>query len=135
MIKYLTSLDGITAEQLGGFFVGWAEPLTPAEHLKALQNSEYIVLAFDTEKQKVVGFINALSDEINFAFIPMLEVLPEYQKSGIGKELINKMLGQLAHLGCIDLTCDQELQPYYEKFGMLRSHGMILRKHLNQRGE
>ena len=135
MIKYLTSLNGITAEQLKGFFVGWAEPLTSEEHLKALQNSEYIVLAFDTEKQKVVGFINALSDEINFAFIPMLEVLPEYQNRGIGQRLMNKMLDLLDHLGCIDLTCDQELQPFYEKFGMLRSHGMVLRKQLNQRGE
>lgn len=135
MIKYLTSLDRITAEQLQGFFVGWAEPLTPEDHLKALENSEYIVLAYDTEKQKVIGFINALSDEINFAFIPMLEVFPEYQNRGIGQELMEKMLDLLDHLGCIDLTCDQELQPFYERFGMIKSHGMILRKHLTQRGE
>ncbi len=130
MIKYLTSLDRITAEQLQGFFVGWAEPLTPEDHLKALENSEYIVLAYDTEKQKVIGFINALSDDINFAFIPMLEVLPEYQNRGIGKELMKKMLGLLDHLSCIDLTCDKDLQSFYEKFGMLKSRGMILRKHL-----
>ena len=135
MIKYLYSLDRITAEQLEGFFVGWADPLTPEEHLQALKNSEYLVLAYDTEKEKVVGFINALSDEVNFAFIPMLEVLPEYQDQGIGQELMRKMLALLNHLNCIDLTCDQELQPFYERFGMLRSQGMVIRKHLNQRGE
>ena len=135
MIKYLYSLDRITAEQLEGFFVGWADPLTPEEHLQALKNSEYLVLAYDTEKEKVVGFINALSDEVNFAFIPMLEVLPAYQDQGIGQELMRKMLALLNHLNCIDLTCDQELQPFYERFGMLRSQGMVIRKHLNQRGE
>ena len=65
----------------------------------------------------------------------MLEVLPEYQNRGIGQALMNKMLGQLTHISCIDLTCDKDLQPFYEKFGMLRSQGMVLRKHLNQRGE
>lgn len=135
MIEYLNSLEGITAKQLEGFFVGWADPLTPKEHLKALQNSEYIVLAVDTNNEKVVGFINALSDKVNFAFIPMLEVLPEYQNQGIGQKLMRKMLALIDHLGCIDLTCDQELQPFYEKFGMFRSQGMVLRKHLNQRGK
>ncbi len=30
----------------------------------------------------------------------------------------------------IDLTCDKELQDFYGKFGMLKSHGMIFRKYL-----
>ena len=132
MIKYLYSLDRITAEQLEGFFVGWADPLTPEEHLQALKNSEYLVLAYDTEKEKVVGFINALSDEVNFAFIPMLEVLPEYQNRGIGKSLVEKMLDSLEHLNCIDLTCDKELQGFYEQFGMLKSQGMVIRKYLDK---
>lgn len=135
MIKYLTSLDGINSKHLYGFFVGWNKPLTPEQHFMTLQNSEYIVLAYDPEKKRVIGFINALSDEVNFAFIPMLEVLPEYQNKGIGKQLMNKMISLLDHLNCIDLTCDKEMQSFYEKFGMLKSHGMVFRKYLDKNNE
>ncbi len=130
MIEYRTSLDNITKDDLNGFFVGWKQPLSNEQLYKALQNSEYVVIAYDTEKKKAVGYINALSEEVNFAFIPMLEVLPEYQKLGIGTELVRKMLQQLEHINCIDLTCDPELKGFYKRFGMIESRGMILRKHL-----
>jgi len=54
-----------------------------------------------------------LDKKINFAFIPMLEVLPEYQNRGIGKKLVEKILDSLDHLNCIDLTCDEELRSFY----------------------
>lgn len=94
-----------------------------------LKNSSYKVLAYDTEKSKVAGFINAISDEVNFAFIPMLEVLPEYQNQGVGSNLMKVMLNLLKHITCIDLTCDTDMQRFYERFGMLKSHGMIIRKY------
>jgi len=79
---------------------------------------------------KAVGFITALSDGVASGFIPLLEVLPEYQKQGIGSELVKRMLVKLKGIMNIDLTCDAVIQPYYERFGMLRSSGMILRKYL-----
>jgi len=127
MITYKSSLEGIEPTMLQGFFVGWRQSLTEAQHFTILQNSSHIVLAL--EDDKVVGFINALSDRVHFAFIPMLEVLPEYQNNGIGRELTNRMLGQLAGLTCIDLTCDKDMQGYYEQFGMFKSHGMVIRKY------
>jgi ribosomal protein S18 acetylase RimI-like enzyme len=129
-MEYLTSVHGVTCEQLQGFCVGWRQPLTPAQLHQILENSSYIVLALDKASNRVIGFINALSDEVNFAFIPMLEVLPPYQKRGIGSELVRRMLAQLEHITCIDLMCDSDMQPFYERFGMLRSHGMVIRKYL-----
>jgi hypothetical protein len=61
----------------------------------------------------VVGFINAISDGLATAFLPWLEVLPDYQGRGIGRELTKRMLAELADLYSIDLTCDPELAPYY----------------------
>lgn len=130
MIEYKTDLDGIEPKDLDGFFVGWKKPLTVYEHYEILKNSSYFVIAYDTKKSKVVGFVNALSDNINFAFIPMLEVLPEYQHQGIGSKLMKRMLELLENINCIDLTCDIEKQSFYEQFGMLKSHGMIIRKYL-----
>lgn len=132
MIEYKTTLDGISPSDLKGFFVGWKKPLDPEQHYTILKNSSFIVLAYDTEKSKVVGFINALSDEVNFAFIPMFEVLPEYQHKGIGSNLFKIMLKLLEDITCIDLTCDIEMQGFYERFGMLKSHGMVIRKYLTE---
>ena len=64
----------------------------------------------------------------------MLEVLPEYQNQGIGKTLVKKMLDQLKHLYMIDLLCDENLQGYYEKLGMNKAQGMMIRNYKNQSG-
>lgn len=132
MIKYMTSLEAIGTHQLQGFFVGWSKPWSPEQLYQILENSAYIFLAYDTEQSKVVGLINALSDKVSFAFIPMLEVLPEYQNMGIGGKLMENMVKKLEHIECVDLTCDVEMQGFYEKFGMLESHGMVFRKYLNK---
>jgi ribosomal protein S18 acetylase RimI-like enzyme len=113
---------------LKGFFVGWRAPLSSEKHLEVLKNSDAIFLAFD-EQNKVVGFITALTDGVQAAFIPLLEVLPEYQGQGIGSELIKRMLAKFSHLPNIDLTCDPELQDFYKKFGMMPSVGMVVRNY------
>jgi len=64
-------------------------------HLKLLKNSYKIVVAIDNSCNKVVGFITSISDGIISAYIPLLEVLPEYQQQGIGKELVSRLLQDL----------------------------------------
>ena len=132
MVQYRESLEGINEEQLKGFFVGWRKPLSEAQHLAMLANSSHVVLAFDAEQQRVVGFINALSDRVQFAFIPLLEVMPTHQHRGIGTELTRRLLTALEPITCIDLTCSKPLQPFYAKFGMIPSNGMVIRKYLLQ---
>ena len=117
---------------LEGFCDGWKKPLSPLQLREVIANSTYKVLAIDASKKKAVGIITALSDNVNWAFIPYLEVLPEYQKQGIGTELMKRMLTQLAHITCIDLTFDLEVQPFYERFGMLKSEGMVIRRYLTE---
>jgi len=131
MINYQKDLFNISESQLEGFFVGWSSPLSTAQHFKILENSQYLVLALDTNTHQVIGFINALSDDINFAFIPMLEVLPNYRNKGIGSQMMTIMLEQLTPINCVDLTCDENLQGFYQRFSMLKSNGMILRKYIN----
>ncbi len=128
MPRYVTSLDGITPEDLEGFFVDWGRPPSMEEHYEILKNSSHIVLALD-ESGRVIGRINALSDGICCAFIPLLEVLPQFQRSGIGSELLRRMLETLT-VPHVDLVCDPPLQAFYERFGMLRCTAMVLRKRL-----
>jgi ribosomal protein S18 acetylase RimI-like enzyme len=126
---YKVSLDGISSDMLKGFFVGWKNPPIPETHLKLLKNSDKVVLAIDKKVNKVIGFITAISDSVLSAYIPFIEVLPEYQNKGIGKELIKRMLQELDGIYMVDLMCDENLQPYYEEFKMIKSNGMILRNY------
>jgi ribosomal protein S18 acetylase RimI-like enzyme len=134
MIVYTDSADGLCADQLRGFFVGWPNPPTPETHLKLLKKSDEIVLALDDETGNIVGFINANTDYLLSAYIPLLEVLPEYQKRGMGSELVRRMLAKFRDFYMIDLMCDTDKQPFYEQFGMRPATGMMIRNFNNQAG-
>ena len=126
MIHYLDDSNGIQVTELGeGFFEGWPDPPSPETHVRILQGSDAVVLAVDEESEKVVGFITAITDGILSAYIPLLEVLPEYRGRGIGKELVRRMLDHFHDLNMVDLMCDPEIQPFYASVGMTLSVGMV----------
>lgn len=133
MIRYQTNLKNINVSLIG-FFVGWPKPPSPETHLKILVNSSHIVLAIDDSTNQVVGFINAVSDKTLSAYLPLLEVLPKYQKQGIGAELVNRMLEQLKDFYMIDLVCDENLVPFYNKFGLKKFSAMGVRNFNQQAG-
>lgn len=133
MIVYTSSVDDLNPQQLVGFWVGWPNPPTPQTHLKILRNSYVVWLArVSADDGQVVGFINAVSDGVQAAYIPNLEVLPAYQGCGIGSELARRMLDSLKHLYMIDLICDAHLQPFYARLGMRPYSGMIQRNYARQ---
>lgn len=132
MIEYRDSIDGVSADHLrGGFFVGWPNPPSPEAHYRILAGSAAVGLAVEPGGA-VVGFITAISDGVSSAYIPHLEVLPAYQGRGIGGELLRRLLARLSGLYMVDLMCDPELQPYYERFDMRRASGMLLRNYERQ---
>ncbi|WP_019153414.1 GNAT family N-acetyltransferase [Robertmurraya massiliosenegalensis] len=131
---YKKSLDGISSEMLAGFFVDWPNPPSPQTHLRLLKNSSKVVIAYDVETNQVVGFITAISDGVLSAYIPFLEVLPAFKNRGIGQELVKQMLTELNDIYMIDLCCDDGLVPYYEKFGMIKANGMLIRNYERQSG-
>lgn len=134
MISYTDDLDGITAEQLRGFFVDWPNPPTPDTHLRLLRGSGAVEIAKDETTGQVVGFISGVTDGVLSAYIPLLEVLPAYQGKGIGSELVRRLLSRLDHLYTVDLLCDADLQPFYEQQGMRPTVGMMSRRYARQSG-
>lgn len=128
MIDYTDSLDGIEPRQLQGFFVGWQHPFPPERHLEMLARSDLAQLAVDSSTGQVVGFVAALTDGVQGAFITLLEVLPDYQGQGVGQALMEQMLARLSHIQTIELMCDADLIPFYERFGMNPATGMVLRR-------
>jgi GNAT superfamily N-acetyltransferase len=125
VIDYRIGSDGLVPQQLTGFFDGWPDPPTPERFLAILRGSSHVVTAWDDEQ--LVGFVNALSDGTLSAFVPLLEVLPSHQGQGIGSELVRRMLALVADLYAVDVVCDEDLAPFYERFGLQRLTGMALR--------
>ena len=115
-IIYTKAMDGITEDMLAGFFVGWPNPPNAAMHLKILRSGYCAFVAIDKTENKVVGFINAVSDGVLTAYIPLLEVLPAYKGCGIGSELVELMLNECKDLYMVDICHDEELTPYYARF-------------------
>ena len=131
-IRYQSSLEGLTAEAIHGFFVGWADPPNAETLIKMLRASSHVWLAFDGDR--LVGYIRAVSDGFYSAFLPELEVLPEYQGLAIGSTLLENILADLATFYSIDGACDDELVDYYRRFGFVHGNGMRIRNYLNQAG-
>lgn len=133
-IEYQCDLEGITPRRLKGFFVDWPSPPDPQTHLRILKNSYAIELAVDTGEDRVIGFANAISDGVLTAYIPLLEVLPEWFGQGIGSRLIQRLCRQLDDLYMIDLCCDAQLESFYEPLGFHKSTGMVRRNYEHQAG-
>ena len=123
-IEFFDKFEEIEDLEFSGFFVGWKN--IPSPGLKdILKNSTYFIVA--KIENKPVGIITCLSDKLISAYIPLLEVLPEYKKQGIGTVLVEKMLNKIGKLYMIDLICDPELNSYYAKFGFKAYNGCIVR--------
>jgi ribosomal protein S18 acetylase RimI-like enzyme len=130
--NYTSDKAQIDKLDLSGFFVGWPNPPSVETLKKILQNSQHVYLAIDDNK--LVGFINAISDKVLSAYIPLLEVLPEYQSHGVGKSLVMKMKEDLNKYYMIDICCDLDVVAFYEKQGFKKGHSVIIRNYSQQAG-
>ena len=126
-IEYRTSAAGLRWEQLDGFFVGWPVRPSAATLLSHLERSYRCSVAVDASSDRVVGFATAISDGLLAASIPLVEVLPGWHERGIGTELLSVLLAQLGHLYMVDLACDEDVRPFYEKLGFTATTAMIRR--------
>lgn len=123
---------------LPGFFEFWPNPPSQETFLRILQGSSHVVLA--VEDGQVVGFVNAISDGGLTAYIPLLEVRgARCGASGAGERHRQSAREQAAGatgrgLYMIDTACDDDLVPFYQRFGMRRGNSMILRNYERQNG-
>lgn len=132
MITYQHDLTGVVEDGLEGFFEGWPTHPSSADHLRLLRQSDLISLAIDGDQ--VVGFATAITDGVLAASVPLLEVRAAYRGSGVGTELVRRLMAQLEEMYMVDLSCDEELVSFYEGFGMRRAVAMIHRNYAAQAG-
>ncbi|MCH5199643.1 MAG: GNAT family N-acetyltransferase [Oscillospiraceae bacterium] len=96
--------------------VNWLSADYPERLYKALNNCETVFTAWDNDL--LVGLINAIDDGELTAYVHYLLVRPEYQKVGIGKELLRLVREKYKDYLYVELIAEsRELIGYYEKNG------------------
>jgi predicted N-acetyltransferase YhbS len=120
MISYRQGLEYINWDKLFDLYkkVGLLRRFIESGEFDKIQEaftrSYKVVTAWDGEK--LIGSCRMLSDGICYGTVFDLGVLPEYQKKGIGRELINLLLKGEEHIP-IHLTSTFGNEEFYKKIG------------------
>jgi ribosomal protein S18 acetylase RimI-like enzyme len=115
-IAFIENPSSVSIERLVNLYrcVGWD---TPRSHdFTAIQESftgsSYVLLA-TRQCGEIIGYIRVLSDGARSTWIPEVVVHPEYQRKGLGKELVSTAMKQFHHT-----TIFLAAFPGHEKFWM-----------------
>ena len=120
MIGYKIN-DAVSFEEIFPIYeaVGWTNYTTNPTMLKnALEHSLFLISARD-EEGNLIGFLRAVGDGFSIVYIQDIIVLPEYQRQGIGTQLLRQTLEYFKEVYQMILTTDSELKTlaFYESNG------------------
>ena len=120
MIGYKKN-DTISFEEIFPLYeaVGWTNYTSnPTMLQNALEHSLFLISARD-EEGNLIGFLRAVGDGFSIVYIQDIIVLPEYQRQGIGTQLLRQTLKYFNEVYQIILTTDSELKTiaFYEDNG------------------
>lgn len=91
---------------------------SPADLKVAFSNSRYVCFARDGAR--MVGVGRALADGVDCSYLCDVALLPDYQGSGLGKEIVAKLVALSAGHRKIILYAVPGREPFYKKFGFRR---------------
>ncbi len=120
MIGYKIN-DAVSFEEIFPLYeaVGWTNYTSnPIMLQNALEHSLFLISARD-EDGKLIGFLRAVGDGYSILYIQDIIVLPEYQRQGIGTQLLRQTLEYFNEVYQIILTTDSEVKTiaFYEANG------------------
>ncbi len=90
---------------------------SPKSLEEAFKNSTYVLIAI--EGDKVVGLSRSISDNVSIHYLQDILVSPSFQKKGVGRKLLSKVLEHFENVRThMILTDDEEKQlRFYESLG------------------
>lgn len=117
--------DSMTPEEYNDLrvSVGW-RPITLGQAGRGLENTTFLVAARDGAK--IAGMGRVLFDYGYTAYIGDVIVHPEYQRQGIGSQIVKSLMDKTMNAACegdmimFILGAAKGKEAFYEKFGFLR---------------
>lgn len=119
LLTWTQQLDNIDWNELAALY--HAAPLgnkNPAGLKTAFTNSLFKCFAY--ENGKLVGVGRALADGVDCSYICDVAVLPSHQGTGLGKEIVNRLVELSSGHKKIILYAVPGKEPFYRKFGFKR---------------
>lgn len=100
--------------------IGWHN-FSKTQTEKALQNSVYDVVAYDSDV--LIGMGRLVGDGALYCYVQDVVVHPDYQGRGIGTEILNQLLAYIDQIieedgrMSVGLVAAQGKESFYEQFG------------------
>src|SRR6476469_2701444 len=99
--------------------VQWSAATKPVRLLRALKQSHSVVSAW--VDGSLVGLGNAISDGSMVVYYPHLLVAPGFQRLGIGREIMRRLMSRYRGFHQHILIADAEAVSFYEACGFTRA--------------
>ena len=121
-IRYETGITDVCWQRVAALIeaVGW--PRRPAKALrKAFSNSSCVRLAY--HQDKIIGFGRTADDGMYYGMVVDLVVDPEYQRRGIGSEILRQLREEMDNQGfyIMTLVAAPGKEEFYLKQGWIHS--------------
>lgn len=109
--------------------VGWGSYTHHPQMLRAaLEGSLALWAAFEgpSEGDKLIGLVRVVGDGASIVFVQDLLVLPEFQRQGVGTQLLRRVLERYAHVYQTELLTDdtEKTRAFYESLGFVAADKM-----------
>lgn len=97
----------------------WSSAEKPDQLYSALIHSHSLMTAWFGDR--LVGLANAISDGFLVVYYPHVIVHPDFQRQGIGRELVMRLKGRYAGFHQHSVLADKDAVGFYESCGFTRS--------------
>lgn len=104
----------------------WASERKHQDIKKMLENLNVFVTI--RKNSELIGFGRAISDGVYRALVDDIIVDSSYQKKGLGKIIVENLLGQLDGIDEIFLNTNAELEGFYKQFGFIKASSITMKK-------
>ena len=118
-VDWSDDLNSVDWEELSALYrVAPLGDKKPADLKRAFSNSLY--RCFVREDARLVGVGRALADGVDCAYICDIAVLPSHQGTGLGKQIVGRLVELSRGHRKVILYAVPGKEPFYRKFGFKR---------------
>ncbi len=116
----------IESEQLQDLLrqTGWANQRSIEGLEKMLEGTPLTLGAWKGDR--LIGFVRVMTDGIYRALIDDVVVEESKRGTGIGSELMRRVVDRLVEVEEVFLRCGKQVVPFYERHRFERSNGVIM---------
>src|SRR5262249_35443736 len=97
-------------------------PLPPETLAAQIAGARWAIAAYDNDR--LVGFARAISDGVRNAYIGSVMVDPDYQRRGIGREIIRRLIAERDDIRWV-LHARKEAKEFYAAIGFTLATDMM----------